>query len=192
MTEDWKAIQRWAGVADDGVPGPATAKAIMEKAGIARPASNGIFPPGYFEMLAKIESGNRPYIKARTSSASGLYQFIRSTWLAEGGKWGADMTQAFGGLKPSTDEQLQRARSFTARNLEALARKGIAINKASLYAAHFLGAGTAIKLLASPVTARADTLAGAAAARANPSILKDKTVGEFLAWLFRKTGDWAK
>lgn len=192
MKEDWKAIQRWAGVADDGVPGPATAKAIMAKAGIALPASGDIFPAGYFEMLATIESGNKPYIKAATSSASGLYQFIRSTWQAEGGKWGPDMTAAFGGLKPSIDEQLQRAKSFTRKNLDALAQRRIAINKASLYAAHFLGVGTAIKLLSSPVTARADFIAGRAATAANPSILKGKTVGEFLAWLFRKTGEWAK
>ena len=35
MSEQWKQIQRWAGVADDGVPGPATARAIIAKAGIA-------------------------------------------------------------------------------------------------------------------------------------------------------------
>ncbi|TXC73977.1 hypothetical protein FSZ31_04445 [Sphingorhabdus soli] len=34
MSEDWKVIQRWAGVTDDGVPGPATAAAIIAKAGI--------------------------------------------------------------------------------------------------------------------------------------------------------------
>lgn len=30
----WQDIQRWAGVADDGVPGPATARAIAVKAGL--------------------------------------------------------------------------------------------------------------------------------------------------------------
>lgn len=39
MSEQWKAIQRWAGAAADGVPGPATARAIMAKAGIADRAS---------------------------------------------------------------------------------------------------------------------------------------------------------
>lgn len=34
---DWQRVQRWAGAADDGVPGPATAKAIIAKAGIAAP-----------------------------------------------------------------------------------------------------------------------------------------------------------
>lgn len=39
MSEQWKQIQRWAGVADDGVPGPATARAIIAKAGIAAAAA---------------------------------------------------------------------------------------------------------------------------------------------------------
>lgn len=34
---DWQLIQKWAGVAPDGVPGPATAKAIIAKAGITVP-----------------------------------------------------------------------------------------------------------------------------------------------------------
>lgn len=34
MTDDWKRIQAWAGAAVDGVPGPATAAAIIAKAGI--------------------------------------------------------------------------------------------------------------------------------------------------------------
>lgn len=38
--EQWKLIQRWAGVDDDGVPGPATARAIMSKLMIAED------PPG--------------------------------------------------------------------------------------------------------------------------------------------------
>jgi hypothetical protein len=149
-------------------------------------------PDDYWPLLAKIESGNRPYIKARSSSASGLYQFIRSTWRAEGGQWGADMGQAFGGLKPSVDEQTCRAKSFTEKNVKILETKGIPINKASLYAAHFFGAGMAAKVIGSDVTARADIIAGAAATNANPSILKGKTVGQFLSWLHKKTGDWAR
>ena len=36
--DKWKAIQRWAGVAADGVPGPMTAAAIVGRAGIDLPA----------------------------------------------------------------------------------------------------------------------------------------------------------
>jgi hypothetical protein len=149
-------------------------------------------PEDYWPMLSKIESGNRPYIKASTSSASGLYQFIKSTWLQEGGRWGGNMAEAFGGLEPSEAEQLQRAKSFTEKNAKILKANGVPINKASLYAAHFLGVGTAAKVIAADVNASAERLAGTAATRANPSILKGKTVGQFLAWLHNKTGEWAR
>ncbi len=148
-------------------------------------------PDDYWPMLAQIESANRPYVKARSSSASGLYQFIKSTWLAEGGQWGNDPSLAFGGLKPSADEQLKRAKAFTERNALYL-RSRVPINKASLYAAHFFGPVTAAKVIAADVNARADLIAGPAATAANPSILRGKTVGEFLTWLHGKTGEWAR
>ncbi len=147
-----------------------------------------LIPPGYFEMLARIESGNRPYVKASTSTASGLYQFIRKTWIGEGGAWGSFAGVAFGGLKPSVDEQTARARSFTMKNARHLQQQGIPINSATLYAAHFFGAGTAAKVLKAADRDRADVLAGPAATNANPSILRNKTVREFKAWLQRKTG----
>src|SRR3546814_8764107 len=37
---------------------------------------------GYLYKQARIESGLRPDAKARTSSATGLYQFIDQSWLA--------------------------------------------------------------------------------------------------------------
>lgn len=124
--------------------------------------------------------------------SDGLYQFIKSTWLGEGGKWGADMSTAFGGLMPSTDEQLDRAKTFTAKNAAYLRGKAIPINKASLYAAHFFGPVTAAAVIGADTKARADLIAGAAATKANPSILENKTVGDFLAWLQKKTGEWAR
>lgn len=183
-------IQRRVGVAPDGIMGPDTLAAIAKALGMAAPVTE--IPADYWPMLARIESNNRPYIKAQTSSASGLYQFIRATWRAEGGEWGNDMTQAFGGLEPSVEEQTMRARSFTEKNVAILKAKRIPINKASLYAAHFFGAGTAVKIIGADVSARADFIAGAAATNANPSVLKGKTVGEFLTWLHKKTGEWAR
>lgn len=156
------------------------------------PAAASDIPDDYWPMLSKIESGDRPYIKARTSSASGLYQFIRSTWLGEGGQWGSDTDEAFGGLKPSVEEQLARAKTFTEKNAAYLRKHNIPINKASLYAAHFFGPVTAVRVIGADVKERADHLAGAAATKANPSILRGRTVGNFLSWLHRKTGDWAR
>lgn len=186
-------IQRHVGVTPDGKLGPNTIAAIGKALGLAEssPTSGGI-PEDYWPMLSKIESADRPYVKAGSSSASGLYQFIRATWIGEGGKWGSDMSQAFGGLRPPISEQLARAKTFTAKNAAILREKGLPVNKASLYAAHFFGAGMAAKVIGSDVDARADLIAGSAATNANPSILKGKTVGQFLTWLHKKTGEWAR
>lgn len=102
------------------------------------------------------------------------------------------MRPAFGGLKPSPAEQLARAKTFTAKNAAYLKARGIPINKASLYAAHFFGPVTAAAVIGADVEARADLIAGEAATKANPSILEDKTVGQFLTWLKGKTGEWAR
>lgn len=186
------AAQKWLGVKQDGWAGVATMAAFVEKTGQALPASNTI-PDDYWPMLANIESGGRPYIKASTSSASGLYQFIRSTWIAEGGQWGVDNSKAFGGLKPTEGEQLSRAKTFTQKNADALLKAGIGLNKASLYAAHFLGVGTAIKAINGDVDKPVANYVSSDAVRANPSILGGgKTVGNFLSWLQKKTGDWAR
>lgn len=189
----WQDIQRHVGANPDGIPGDETAIKVAKALGLhSAVASNDDMPDDYWPMLAKIESGNRPYIKAATSSASGLYQFIRSTWINEGGQWGPDNKLAFGGLKPSEAEQLARAKTFTAKNAAILRAKGIPINKASLYAAHFFGAGMAAKVIGADTDARADLIAGEAATNANPSILRGKTVGQFLTWLHGKTGEWAR
>ncbi len=180
----------WGGETDKGLAFVvAKAGGVMEQAG---PVAT--LPEGYLEMLATIESGNRPYVRAASSSASGLFQFIRSTWQGEGGKWGPTTRPAFGGLRPSVEEQRQRATSFTLKNAHALAKAGIPVNRASLYAAHFLGAGTAVDALLPGVatSTRMDALVDAGAVTANPSILKDKTLADFLTWLHRKTGDWAR
>lgn len=188
----WADIQRRVGVQADGVPGPATLEAIAKALGMNAATPSTEIPDDYWPMLSKIESGDRPYIKAGSSSASGLFQFIRTTWIAEGGKWGNDPAKAFGGLMPSREEQIARAKTFTAKNAAVLRAKGIPINKASLYAAHFFGAGMAAQVIGADVNARADLIAGDAATRANPSILQGKTVGQFLIWLHGKTGAWAK
>lgn len=188
-----RLFQQRAGLRDDGWAGRDTLAKLdqlMPPTAVAD-AADGL-PADYWPMLSKIESADRPYVKAPTSSASGLYQFIRSTWIGEGGAWGDDATQAFGGLRPGAEEQLARAKSFTAKNAAYLRARGIPINRASLYAAHFLGPVTAAQILGADVDARADDLAGAAATRANPSILRGKTVGQFLAWLHKKTGEWAR
>lgn len=191
-----RLFQRTFGLTEDGDPGNDTIAKLRELAALAgiaipQPPASDI-PEDYWPMLRQIESNNQLYVQAKSSSASGHYQFIRSTWLGEGGKWGPTMRPAFGGLFPTAEEQLQCAKSFTAKNAAELKRRGIPINKASLYAAHFFGVVTAARVIGADVNASAEAIAGPEATKANPSILKGKTVGQFLSWLHKKTGDWAR
>lgn len=188
-----RLFQERFGLDSDGWAGKATLAKLDEVAPPkVIPVSDGAIPDDYWPMLSRIESGDRPYVQAETSTASGLYQFIRATWLAEGGQWGSTPRPAFGGLKPSPEEQLARAKTFTAKNAAYLRGKGVPINKASLYAAHFFGPVTAAAVIGADVKVRADLIAGGAATNANPSILRGRTVGDFLTWLHRKTGEWAR
>src|SRR5690606_1025510 len=105
-----RLFQRTFGLKEDGWAGREVEAKLWELAALAGvkvpSAPSSEIPDTYWPMLSKIESNDRPYVKARTSSASGLYQFIKSTRIGEGGKWGADPSLAFGGLKPSPEEQL--------------------------------------------------------------------------------------
>lgn len=48
---DWQLIQQWAGVTADGIPGPATARAIIAKAGIERPAPKPLHKATFYEIV---------------------------------------------------------------------------------------------------------------------------------------------
>jgi len=127
-------------------------------------------------MLAKAqtESSFDPNAKARTSSASGLYQFIESTWLntvrQHGAKHGlgqyaAQIEDDFGGGARVRDAATRRsildlrfdpraasamAAEFTRSNFTQLENTlGSGVNATDLYLAHFLGAGGATRFLAS-------------------------------------------
>lgn len=124
-------------------------------------------------MLAKAqtESSLDPSIRARTSSASGLYQFIESTWLStvrqHGAKYGiGDLANSieddFGAARvrdPMTRRQIldlrfdpkiasAMAAEFTKSNHAQLeGALGAGINSTDLYLAHFLGANGASRFL---------------------------------------------
>lgn len=151
---------------------------------------------------ARIESGLDPNAKARTSSATGLFQFIDQTWLStvhkhgaqHGLGWAADaIKQGSGGkfyvsdadtrraildLRRNPDAASAMAAEFAADNQAYLEGKiGRAAEPVDLYLAHFLGAGGAAKFLAAH-DANPDAPAAAAlpaAARANRSIFYDRS-----------------
>lgn len=162
-----------------------------------------------------IESNGDPNAKASTSSATGLGQYLNQSWLGvlytygpdhlkrrirktgnpkkpysvpDGGERAIlDMRKAAG--KP---ELLKLNIDMFARDWEGHTRVlGKGWNEGDLYLCHFLGPGTARKLLHADPNATAVSVCGQAAADANPTIFwayvkkvrgRAKTCGELRAW----------
>lgn len=135
-------------------------------------------PQDYYSILAQIESSGNPNAKAKTSSASGLYQFTRDTWERLGYAW----NNVF-----DVGQQNEAIRRFTDQNARALDRAGVEISRGSLYASHFLGSGGALKVFASPNETDLESVVGSRVINANP-FLKGMSVGDFKNWLDEKTG----
>lgn len=141
----------------------------------------------YYKLLAKIESNNNPKAKAKTSSASGLYQPIKSTWESYGYDW-ADVFDV-----KLQNEFIER---FTRDNANVLINAGCAVNFATLYGAHFLGPSGILKVMRGTPTTPITAVTGEVQRKANPSILSAKLkdgqprlVKHFTDWLKAKTGD---
>jgi hypothetical protein len=155
----------------------------------------------YLLSTAKVESNLNPNIKAATSSATGLFQFIEQTWLATlkaagpalgYGEYAKSIVRTPGGGYTVPDESMRSAvlnlRRDPAANAamagvfaqqntaELRERLGRTPTSGELYIAHFLGPAGAGKLIsraeASPGTSAADLFPSAAAA--NRSIFYDR------------------
>lgn len=158
--------------------------ALDPTAGQGNGQSSGAVPDSYLTSVAKSESGGNPGAVNPTTHATGLFQFLPSTWQS--------VTQQHPelGLTPQgiTDpgQQQKAMQAFTLDNAKQLQASGIQPTPGSLYAAHFLGAEGASKVLSAP-----DNVAFAAiapqAAQANPNVAK-MTVGQFKQWAAQQGG----
>ena len=146
---------------------------------------NGI-PQNYFAATRGSESGGNPNAKNPNSSASGLYQFTDGTWSDLMKKYPALGLTADGRMDPAQQELAMQA--FTLDNAEILKNSGVPISGGSLYAAHFLGAGSAPRVLTAPPETRMTSLVPSAVIKANP-FLADMTAGDFAQWAAKKGGD---
>lgn len=157
----------------------------------------------YLMNKAKAESSFNPTAKAKTSSATGLYQFIDNTWLAMvkkvGAKYGLGhqaekITLQDNGRARVTDAKTRQeilalrndpeiaslmAAEYAAQNKRHLEStvKNCSVGATELYLAHFMGAGGAAKFLSAldtqPKALGADLFPQAAAA--NKNVFFDKS-----------------
>jgi hypothetical protein len=175
---------------------------------IARAATRTGVDFDYLLAQARLESGLDPSAKARTSSATGLYQFIDSTWLRtldrHGAKHGMDWADAAIGsngrvadratrdhllsLRYDPDTSSLMAAELTRENAAGLQTIiGREAEPAELYLAHFMGLGGAQQFLGA-LASNPDQSAAALmpqAARANRSIFysggSPRSVGEVMS-----------
>ncbi len=159
--------------------------------------------------IARRESSFNPEAKAKTSSAAGLFQFIEQTWLGAVKEFGSAhglsaeataITRSADGKLTVADPSRRKeildlrfdagkaaalAGELAQSNAAALQQKlGRAVDRAEIYAAHFLGVGGAAKLLKAPASALAADLLPAAAQANKPVFFEGgakKTVGDVVA-----------
>ncbi len=141
------------------------------EAAITRGAAIVGVSPAYLRSTAIAESGLRPAIRAATSSATGLYQFLDNTWLASVRRYGPDLGLTLAANAVETDSSGRAqvrdpqakaailalrsdplistavAGMLTRDNASRLAASGVdTVTADSLYAAHVLGAHGAAML----------------------------------------------
>lgn len=138
--------------------------------------------------IITIESSGNPFIRASTSSALGLFQFLNATWLAT---VKLHAPQVMAGKSQSqvlamrTDPTfcIDMGARFEEDNQKII---GAGATPGDIYLAHFLGAGTAKSLFRGNQSAPASQYVSQAAINANKSILQGKTVAQVRAWAAKR------
>jgi hypothetical protein len=142
--------------------------------------------------IEDIESGGDPNAKNPRSSASGLYQFIASTWMETVKRYEPVLMQGRTeqevlDLRFDTDISRRMGRAFTEANVEMLESAGIEVTPGRVYLAHFLGASGARAALSADADAGIADVLGERVVRANP-FLKGKAIKDLDAWADSKMG----
>lgn len=127
--------------------------------------------------MAKQESGFDASAAAKTSSAKGLYQFIKGTWKTMVEKYGSKYPILKERGPDDAEANAIAGALFIKENSEYLKKYNIPVNATTIYAAHFLGPGGAKTLLTANPNSNAAQLMPAPAA-ANKFIFYDKTTGQ--------------
>ena len=147
---------------------------------------------GLIDSIIGVESGNNPNATNPNSSASGLGQFVDSTWLSTLKQARPDLVQGKSDaelLALKTDPALSRemTEAYANQNQTILSKAGVPVTPGTTYLAHFAGPGGAVKVLQADPNAPVESVLGSAAVKANP-FLRGMTVSGLQAWADKKMG----
>ena len=140
--------------------------------------------------IIKVESAGNANAKNPLSTATGLGQFIESTWLRMMQDYRPDLASTMSRadlLALRTDPTLSRemVTNLARENERFLSGRGHSISAGRLYLAHFLGPGGANKVLSSQDGQTILAVMGQGVVSANP-FLRNYTVADLKAWADRK------
>jgi len=144
------------------------------------------------ERIIHVESGGSARAKNPLSSATGLGQFIDSTWLRMMRTYRPELARTLSvpdllalRFDPTISREMVRD---LAREGEAYLRaRGDTISAGRLYLCHFLGMEGAYQILAAPGNTPLVSILGASVIRANP-FLTGKDASYVISWAERKMG----
>jgi len=161
----------------------------LDSSSFSRPTT-----PGEDNLIKKIigvESSGDPTAKNPDSSATGLGQFIKDTWLSTIKTHFPEFTSGKGdkellSLRTNPEWSKKVLVKHTEDNRKALSSNKIPTTDTNLYLAHFLGAPTAVKALKANPSSPITTVATAEQIAKNKSILEGKTIGDVIKFAERK------
>ncbi|MPZ39460.1 MAG: hypothetical protein GEU95_15670 [Rhizobiales bacterium] len=138
--------------------------------------------------IIQIESAGNPQADARTSTATGIGQFVDPTWLAvvcqHRPDWMGNRSQSeVLAMRLDPVASIEMLARHTEDNARAL---GPGYTDGDLYLAHFSGVDVARKLLLAPANDPVSRYYSPEAIAANRNILEGKTVGQVRTWAARK------
>lgn len=149
---------------------------------------------GIVDKIIGIESGGNASAKNPSSSATGLGQFIESTWLRMFKQYFPDRAAGLTDamileLRKNATISKEMVALYVQENAKILKQAGVAVTDANLYLAHFLGPGGATKVLQAQGSDKITDLLAPGTIAANKSILGNgQTVEGLIKWAEKKVG----